>query len=221
VTARMTLREFADDIQRRVFRLDSAMLHTFKRALLSPGALASDYLAGRRRGILDPVHYYVSAVFLQFLIVALTRALAPLMDRMSALNWLGVIGGIVATRIVTVFVMGGIWQLLFRSREYNLAETYVFALYAFGTVGILWATLPLFDLVLPIALGDSPRFVVSVCLLLEMSYIIFGIRQFGRFSAFGATWRVLLVFGIVYAAVYTVGGYTGWHQYVLPPLPRA
>jgi hypothetical protein len=166
------------------------------------------------------VHYYVSAVFLQFLIVAVTRALAPLMDRMSALNWLGAIGGIVATRIVAVFVMGGIFHLLFRSREHNLAETYVFALYAFATVAILWATLPLLDLALPIALGESPRVVASVCLLLEMTYIIFGIRQYGKVSTFSAAWRVVLVFGGAYAAGYLLGGHLGWHHYLLPPLQQ-
>ena len=174
---RLTLRELIGDIARRVFRYDKALLHTFRRAVSAPGVLAEDYLAGRRRGILDPVHYYVSSVFVQFLVVVMTRSLAPLMDRMSALNWLGVIGGIVATRIIIVFVVGALWQGLFRPKRHNLAETYVFALYAFATIGMLWALLPLLDLILPAALGESPQVVAVVCIALEAGYFVHGVHD--------------------------------------------
>ena len=34
-----------------------------------------------RAGILDPIHYFISSVFIQFVIAALTRAIAPLVER--------------------------------------------------------------------------------------------------------------------------------------------
>ena len=87
---------------RRVLRFDRALLTTFGRALYQPGTLTEDHLAGRRQRILDPIHYYVSAIFMQILASALTRALAPVLDRESALSWLGSIGGVVAIRIIVV-----------------------------------------------------------------------------------------------------------------------
>jgi hypothetical protein len=180
--------------------------------------LSSDYLAGRRSGLLDPVHYYVSTVFFGFLVAALTGLLAPLMDRMSALNWLGAIGGIVATRVAGVFLMGGMWQLLFRSGRHNLAETYVFALYGYGTVGMLWTFLPLIDLAVPASLGESPKIVAAVCVALEAGYFSLGIRNYAQVSLLGAAWRVLLVFALVYGGLYLLGG-ASWYQYLLAPLP--
>lgn len=218
VSARLSVREFLLDIVRRVLRFDRAFLSTLERALRSPGSLSSDYLAGRRRGILDPVHYYVSTVFFGFVVAALTSLLAPLMDRMSALNWLGAIGGIVAMRIVGVFLMGGMWHLLFRSGRHNLAETYVFALYGYGTVGVLWTFLPLIDLAVPVSLGESPMIVAAVCLVLEAGYFTMGIRNYAQVSVGGAAWRVLVVFALVYGGLYLLGG-ASWYQYLLAPLP--
>lgn len=218
VAARLSVREFFADIVKRVLRFDRAFLSTLARALRSPGALSSDYLVGRRRGILDPVHFYVSTVFFGFIVTALTSLLAPLMDRMSALNWLGAIGGIVVMRIIGVFLMGGMWQLLFRSGRHNLAETYVFALYGYGTVGVLWSFLPLIDLAVPVSLGESPMIVAAVCMALEAGYFTLGIRNYAQVSLGGAAWRVLVVFALVYGALYLFGG-AGWYQYLLAPLP--
>ncbi len=220
IQARLTLRELFGDITRRVFRYDKALLHTFWRAVRAPGVLAEDYLAGRRRGILDPVQYYISSVFVQFLVVVLTRSLAPLMDRMSALNWLGVIGGIVATRILVVFVVGALWQGLFRPKRHNLAEYYVFSLYAFATIGILWALLPLLDLIVPAALGESPNVVAAVCIALEAGYIVHGVRDYSDLPVATAALRVALVFALTYGALYLLGGSSDWYEYLIPPLPR-
>ena len=220
VQGRLTLRELIGDIARRVFRYDKALLHTFWRSVSAPGVLAEDYLAGRRRGIHDPVHYYVSSVFVQFLVVVVTRSLAPLMDRMSALNWLGVIGGIVATRIIIVFVVGALWQGLFRPKRHNLAETYVFALYAFATIGLLWALLPLVDLIVPAALGESPQVVAVVCITLEAGYFVHGVRDHSGMPVAKACLRVALVFALGYGALYLLGGSSDWYDYLIPPLPR-
>jgi len=218
IATRISVREFLADIVKRVLRFDRAFLSTLARALRSPGALSSDYLAGRRRGILDPVHYYVSTVFFGFVVAALTGLLAPLMDRLSALNWLGAIGGIVVMRIVGVFLMGGMWQLMFRSGRHNLAETYVFALYGYGTIGVLWTFLPLIDLAVPMSLGESPMIVAAVCLALEAGYFTLGIRNYAQVPLFGAAWRVVLVFTLVYGGLYLLGG-SSWYQYLLAPLP--
>lgn len=220
ITGPLTVRELLADIARRAFRLDSALLHTFMRSIRAPGVLSRDYLAGRRRGILDPVHYFLSSVFVQLAIASLTRALAPRFDRISALNWLGAIGGVVAARFVAVLVMGAVWQALYRPKQFNLAENYVFSLYAFATVGMVWAFLPLIDLTLPIALGESLSVVAAVCLVLEAGYFIYGIGQFAGISAIESAWRIAVIYVIDSSLLYLIGGRQDWHAYLLPPLPR-
>src|SRR5580700_5848074 len=54
---RLTLGGFATDVVRRVFRFDKALAVTVWRMLREPGRLVNDYLAGRRSGYLDPLHY--------------------------------------------------------------------------------------------------------------------------------------------------------------------
>jgi len=215
---RLTLREFYGDLARRVLRFDRALLTTLSRALRAPGVLAEDYLAGRRKGILDPIHYYVSSIFMQLIAAGLTRLGAPLLDRPSALNWLGTIGGIVAFRMIVALWMGTLWRLLYGPMRHNLAEALVFSLYAFGTIGNLWALLPLIDLAVPVALGASRAAVLGVCLTIELAYLTFGVRDFGGHSLRSALWRVALVLVIGYATLYILARFLGIAEVMLPPV---
>jgi hypothetical protein len=215
---RLTLREFYGDLLRRVLRFDRALLTTFGRALRDPGTLAEDYLGGRRKGLLDPIHYYVSSIFVQLIAAALTRAIAPLLDRTSALNWLGTIGGIVAFRMVVALWMGTLWRALYGPMRHNLAEALVFSIYAFGTIGNLWALLPLIDLAVPFALGTHRVAIVATCLSIELAYLTFGVQRFGGHSLRSALWRVALVLGIGYATLYLVASLVGLANVMLPPV---
>ena len=218
ITHRLTLREFYGDLVRRVLRFDRALLTTLGRALRNPGTLAEDYLAGRRQGILDPIQYYVSSIFVQLLAAALTRAFAPLVDRPSALSWLGTIGGIVAFRMVVALWMGTLWRLLYGPMRHNLAEALVFSIYAFGTVGTLWALLPLIDLAIPFPLGSNRLTVIAVCLAIELAYLSFGVRAFGAHSLRSALWRVALVLLIGYATLFILARSVGVAEVMLPPV---
>ena len=215
----LTLKAFGGEVVRRVFRFDKAFAVTIWRMLREPGQLVSDYLSGRRSGYLDPIQYFISSVFVQFVIAALVRALAPLMDRLSATAWLGQLGGIVAVKVLTVFWMGTLWRVLFWQGGYALAEIYVFAMYAFGTTGLLWALLPVIDLLVPLPLGASDYTVASVTFAVEVGYMSYAIYRFSHLSLTGYVLRVSVVMVVGYILLASIVGRERMINLLLPPMP--
>jgi len=215
----LTLRAFGGDVVRRIFRFDKAFAVTIWRMLREPGQLVSDYLAGRRSGYLDPIHYFISSVFVQFVIAALVRTLAPLMDRLSATAWLSQIGGIVAVKVLTVFWMGTLWRILFWQGRFALAEIYVFAMYAFATTGLLWALLPVIDLIVPFPLGASDLTVMIAALAIEVGYMTYAIYRFSRLSLIGCVLRFTTVMVVGYILLASIVGKERMINLMLPPMP--
>jgi hypothetical protein len=216
---RLTVSAFRDEVLRRVFRLDRALASTFWRLLHSPGRLVDDYLAGRRQGVLDPVHFYISSVFIQVAIAVLTRAAVPLLERTSTLPWLERLGGIVVLKIVIILWMASIWRLLFRAVRYNLAEVYAFATYAYGTIGLLWAAVPIVDLLVPLPLGPNRLAVVVVMLGIEVAYVTHAVAQFARLPLWLAFGRVTAVLAIGYGVLVAAVGLDQAIALLLPPMP--
>jgi hypothetical protein len=193
LAARLTLGSLAVDIVRRVFRFDRAFAVTVFRMLREPGRLVPDYLAGRRAGYLEPIQYLISSVFVQFVVATLTERLAPAVGRISAYGWLGRLSGVLVIKVLMIFWMATLWRIMFRSTRYNLAEIYVFAMYAFGTLGLLWTVPPLVDLLLPYQLGADPVVVLLVTFTIEVSYLTYAIWQFGNVPVWICAFRVALV----------------------------
>jgi hypothetical protein len=131
----------------------------------------SDYLTGHRAGILDPLQYFVSSVFIQIIVSGITTTIAPLLDRDSAMSRLGQLGGMVAVKILFILWAGALWRALFRSHHFNLGEIYVFTTYAMATTGLLWSLLPIADLPIPVVLARSEVWVAAVTLCVELIYI--------------------------------------------------
>jgi hypothetical protein len=218
---RLTVAEFVDEVLRRVFRFDRALAHTFWQLLRAPGRLAADYLEGRRQGILDPIHYFISSVFIQFVIAALTRMIAPLVERASALSWLQQVGGIVTVKILIIFWMAAIWRLLFRAVRYNFAEVLVFSTYVYGTLGLLWAVVPLLDLLVPLSLGANDVTVTVVLTAIEVIYITHAVAQFARLPHWLSFARVTAVLTIGYALLVALVGLERVVVLLLPPMPAS
>jgi hypothetical protein len=193
LAGRVTLGSFSMDIVRRVFRFDRAFAVTVWRMLREPGRLVPDYLAGRRGGYLEPVQYLISCVFVQFVVSALTERFAPAVGRISAYGWLGRLSGVVAVKVLMIFWMATLWRLMFRATRYNLAEIYVFAMYAFGTLGVLWAVPPLIDLMVPYPLGADATTVLLVTLAIEVGYLTYAIWQFSNIPVWICAFRVTVV----------------------------
>jgi hypothetical protein len=57
---------------------------------------------GVQAGGLDPVHYYISSMFTQVLVWSVTLIVAPLIDRTSAVSWLGSLGGVVVIKFLLI-----------------------------------------------------------------------------------------------------------------------
>jgi hypothetical protein len=216
---RLTVRAFAEDVMRRVFRFDKAFLRTFWRMLYSPGSLTAGYLDGRRRGIVDPIQFFISSAFIQVVIALLTRAVVPIADRDSALSWLERIGSIVAVKILIIFWMATIWRLMFRAVRYNLAEIYAFSTYALGTIGLLWALIPLFDALTPGAWGTNTRAVALIAVSIEAIYLIYAVRQFARLPWWLSAVRVLTVLTVGYGLLVALVGLERAVVVMLPPMP--
>jgi hypothetical protein len=208
IDAKLSMSEFAADIGRRVFRFDKALAVTIRRALLEPGALARDYLAGRRKQILDPFYYLFSSTFLQFVVASLVRTLAPVVGDPTVTHWLGRVGGVVAVRIFVALWLSSVWALIFRMRQHTTAETYVLGIYLFATLGLLLMLLPLIDVVVPLSLGANRWVVISTIFLIEWAYVVHGVRDF-----FGESWwqsaaRATVVLSVGYGILLAVVGVT-------------
>lgn len=216
---RLSLGDLVSDVRRRLFRFDTAFVVTFWRMLREPGRLVPDYLAGRRAGILDPIHYLISSAFLQVVVASFTHFVAPVIGRTSAIGWLGRLGGVAALKVLIIFGMGTLWRVLFRPLRYNLAEIYVFAMYAFSTTGILWALLPLVDLLVPYPLGADPLTVLLVTFGLEAAYGTYAIWQFGNVPIWSCAVRVTVVLAAGYALLIGVVGTSYVARLLLPAMP--
>jgi hypothetical protein len=216
VEGRLSLAEFGTDIRKRVFRVDKDFAVTVGRALREPGALTHDYLEGRRKNIVDPLYYFFSSVFIQFLIATLVRFLASSLDQPSLGRWLGRLGGVVAIRIAVILWLGTVWRLLFRPKSHNLAEFYVFGIYLFGTVGLLWSALPLVDLAIPFGLADHGWVVVTTLFAIEWLYVVYAVRDFSHGSWWQCALRTTIVLGVGYGSIVVLFGPSNISEVLLP-----
>jgi hypothetical protein len=216
---RLTVRLFLTDVARRVFRFDRAFVRTFWGMLRAPGPLVSGYIEGRRRTLLDPLHYFISSVFVQFVLAALMRLVSPMVYRASELGWLERLGSIVGLKILIMFWLVSIWYLLFRQIRYNLAEIYVFGTYVFGTTGLLWACVPIVDLLVPLPLGANGLVVSSITLAIELVYTSYAVHQFSRLPLWQSILRVSAVLAVGYGVLVALLGLDRTIVFLLPPMP--
>jgi hypothetical protein len=73
----------------------------------------------------------------QVLVSSITLIVAALIDRTSAVTWLGSLGGVVAIRFLFIIWAGLVWRVVFRSDHGNLAEILVFTTYGSATTSVL------------------------------------------------------------------------------------
>jgi Protein of unknown function (DUF3667) len=203
LSGRLTGGAFIADVVKRVMRVDVALVSTFWRSLRAPGQLVNDYLAGRRAGMLDPLQYFISSIFIQIIVSGITTAVAPLLQRDSATSWLGQLGGMVAIKILFILWVGTLWRAVFRSREFGLGAIYVFTTYAMATTGVLWSLLPIADLLVPVVLARSEAWVAAITLGIEVIYLTYAVRDWMK----RPIWQVLIGVSSILLAGYSILAY--------------
>ncbi|HEU5135004.1 MAG TPA: DUF3667 domain-containing protein [Steroidobacteraceae bacterium] len=191
----LTTGDYMREVAQRVYRFDGRFLRTIRGCVIWPGGVVNDYLDGRRSRIVDPLQYFAACVFVQFVLAWSLRKLAVMTGQDSVLNWQPHFSGFVAGRFLFIFWFGSLWYLMFPRGRRTLSEIYVFATYAFPTVGLLWTVLPFLDLLLPVDLGFSRGFVIWIKFAIELCYFIFAIHTFGRLQLWNIALRCILVLG--------------------------
>ena len=146
----------------------AASCDTIRRCLTWPGGVATDYLEGRRSKIVDPLQYFAACVFVQYVLAWAARKLTELTGQESLLNWQEHFSGFIAGRFLFIFWFGTLWYLMFPRGARKLSEIYVFATYAFPTVGLLWSVLPFIDLMVPVELGVTRGIVLWTKFAVEL-----------------------------------------------------
>lgn len=147
---------------RNVFLFDTRLYHSLLRSLSAPGALARDYIEGRRKGLIAPFPFFLFFMTLYLLVMAYFGE-----DFMQVINQnLGVdvevadeakqLQGMVRRNINLLYLILTPLLALFtrwlnRSMIYSYAEVFLFSLYAVGAAcfislfvllgGALWAPL--------------------------------------------------------------------------------
>jgi hypothetical protein len=190
----ITTTAYVREVAQRVYRFDGRFLRTIQGCLTGPGGVAIDYLEGRRSKFVDPVQYFAACVFVQYVLSWAALKLAGLTGQ-DIHNWQEHFTGFVAGRFLLIFWFGTLWHLMIRRRKRKLSEIYVFATYAFPTVGLMLTALPFLDLLLPVDIGATRGVVIWIKLAVEVGYLIFAVHTFARVPLWLTILRCLLVLG--------------------------
>ena len=201
---------YVRDVAQRVYRFDGRFVDTIRRCLTWPGGVAIDYLEGRRSRIVDPVQYFAACIFVQYVLAWGSRTLTRVTGQESLLNWQEHFSGFVAARFLFIFWFGTLWYLMFPRGPRRLSEIYVFATYAFPTVGLLWAVLPYFDLLIPVDLAISRGTAIWIKFAVELCYFIFAVHTFSRQPLWFTALRCILVLGTGTAVMLFILHQVGW-----------
>jgi len=202
---RLTTREFTGKFARYMMKFDKSFATTLWRAVRAPGALARDYLAGRRATIVDPIRYFLATVFLQFLIAALAHLLSSAIQRPAFADTLGAVGNLVGIKFGVILLSAAIWRVIVRRNRYTTAEIAVFTIYCFSTLGLLWAVLPLFEL-MGLPLSSHRNVTIVIVMAIAAVYLTFGIRDFAGAPLASSAVSALAAMGLAYGAVVLLVG---------------
>ncbi len=203
LTMRLVLREAAE----RLFDVESGWLRTARELTLAPGAMIRRYVQGHRKVYTNPFAYLVvgtavnvmaqKMVGFQDRMVTTAHASAlesPLqmefIDRFTELmfqNSLYISFGILVPLALLV-------RLLFRRSGYNLAESFVFALYSGGHLALLgFVLVPLYMLLPPSAAIQG-----TVGLTVAVGYTVWAARGFFSGGFFAVAIKTCVAYVMAY-----------------------
>jgi len=186
---RLVVRDVLLRFFENVWDFDSAFLRTCVGLTLRPGEVCREYVSGRRKSYMNPFGY---------LLLAMTVSLMT--ESVAAYFWPGGSNapeeGVVANPLLWFGMLvpwAVVWHRVFRSSGFNLAETYVFALFVMGhaiwyeivlvtplkaagfevlTFWLLGAMLLVYPIWAAIGLYREPRWKVVLKMLAAMSLTV-------------------------------------------------
>lgn len=217
---RLTVRRVLRDLTARFLDLESGLLYTLYRLTVAPGTVARDYVAGQRRRYVRPATYLIVITTLLILTFSMVKAdyvrfieatwLPALPDQLFRLDEGVIQSDEFAATLTRWLSQGSLYLSLFMAgafavlvrwihprwrQRYNVAETWVFAIYASAHAFLL--SLPLYGLVFLDGVDLVIRFtMLGASLIVGMTvYMAIAARQFmdGR-------WSTALIAGGVYLA---------------------
>lgn len=214
---RFPVRRVLRDLTARFLDLESGFLHTVYRLTVAPGTVGRDYVAGRRQRYVGPATYLLVITTLSILAFALVKDdyvrfmeatwIAALPEEiLDAAQSTGPSDAFAATltrwlsqgTLYLSLFMAGFFAVLMRwvltrwRQHYNVAETWVFAIYATAHGFLL--SLPLYGLVF-LDLALMTRFILLALLLIAVTtvYMAVAAAQF-----LDSRWTTGLVAGGIY-----------------------
>ena len=207
-TLRLTLRRVASDSVRHLLNLDTGWLRTARELTVSPGPMIRRYVDGHRSVYANPFGYLVIATAVSFVI----QNLAGFQDRMVMAAQNNSMRSPLQMEFVNtftellfqhmLFVSLGIVipiallvRVLFRGSGYNLAECFVFSLYAAGHTALFGLVLiPVLMLLPPSGLIQA-----GVSLGVAIPYMIWASRGFLRGRLLWVAAKMTATYLIAYA----------------------
>jgi len=206
---RLTMRLVAHDVAKHFFDVESGWLRTVRELTLAPGAMIRRYVQGHRKVYTNPVAYLVLATAMSVVI----QNLVGFHDRMVTIAQSNTLDSPLQMEFVNRFTelvfqyslylsigllvpMALLVRVFFRRSGYNLAESFVFALYSGGHTALLSVVLVPLYMLLPPSAAIQGIVAVAVAVI----YTMYAARGF--FS--GSLLSVAIKAGVAYVMAYFV-----------------
>ncbi|MEM7480698.1 MAG: ankyrin repeat domain-containing protein [Acidobacteriota bacterium] len=215
-TERLSLGSLFAEFVQRLFNLDRGFLGTAKALTVAPGTTIRQYLAGRRRQVLNPFTYLVLATAISLIFHRLSSRFADVGIEASLFAQEGIppAAQVFFARFVEWTFDHSLWitlamaipftlacQLLFRRHRLHVAETAVFALFAFGHVQLLGSLIYLPSFVLPAEIWNF-RQVSQGSIVVLIGYLVVAVVAFyGR--SLGTIIKALVAAGAAWGSIFS------------------
>ncbi len=144
---RLTFRRIAEETFDHVLSLDSALLRTAVDLSRSPGRVCRDYVAGRRKTYMSPLKYTFVTATVFALLVNLLDVLPsglPADNEQAVKLFKLIVSALGYLAYVYMLPVAVLQRLLFRGRDYGVAESYASLLYFYGHFLLLGSVLSAF-----------------------------------------------------------------------------
>lgn len=200
---RITVSHLMHDVVHAVLHADKGIFPYIKRLLLAPGALAKDYIAGKRKTF-NPMQFLMLSIGFVILLMTLTgfyekvevlqaqTAAAGQLEMQAKLNGFNTFvkknGTIIVFFLLPIFAFFS--KLLFNKQNNNYAEHLMLSVFTMSASNVLTAVMLVVYHFLGI--GIMPIMISTLCLTILCFFVIY--NQFYQLSWLAVLWRSVVVY---------------------------